>query len=88
MGKAFSSFRGMDNSTASNVIWQQSDSLFPFRCDICKRTFEQGGLRFLASSLMVHSHRATACHCPDCHAGINPFKTKAPVLAERRTSLD
>lgn len=87
MTMAFSSFRG-EKRRYDNVIWQTVDSLFPFKCDICKRTFEQGGVRLLASSLIVQSHRATACHCEDCHNGIDHFRVKVPKLTDRRTSLD
>jgi nitrate/TMAO reductase-like tetraheme cytochrome c subunit len=87
MGIAFGSFRG-DKKRYDNVIWQQADSLFPFKCDICKRTFEMGGQRMLASSLLVQSHNATACHCIDCHNGVDHFYVKQPKLSDRRTSLD
>lgn len=87
MSKAFSSFRKTPHMKV-NAIWQTVDTLFPYKCDICRRTFDQGGVRFIASSLVHLTHQAVACQCPDCHAGIDPFKRKTPILTERRTSLD
>jgi rubredoxin len=87
MGLAFSDFRG-SSPVQTNIIWQFQDSLFPFKCDVCRRDFDKGGPRYIGSSLTNHSHRASACQCPDCRAGKNPFKVKAPKLTDRRTSLD
>lgn len=85
----FSTFRGADkNPVKSKLVWQEIDTLFPFVCDICHRTFEQGGKRWIASSIAFMSHAPRGCECPECHAGIDPFKRPEPKLAERRKTLD
>lgn len=84
MVRAFDKFKG--NPIKANVIWQECDSLFPFQCDQCKRELQ--GKRFLASSLVNHSHNAVACLCPDCKEGKDVHRVKQPKLSERRTSLD
>lgn len=84
MARFFEKFKG--NPMRQNVIWQEHNSMFPFQCDQCKRTLE--GKRFLASSLVNHSHRAVACLCPDCKEGKDVFRKKQPKLSERRRSLD
>ncbi|KIL42056.1 hypothetical protein SD70_02400 [Gordoniibacillus kamchatkensis] len=86
MGRFFEGFR--PPAASAKVIWQEHESLFPFKCGQCKREFPQGGKRYLASSLSNHSHHAAAVRCDDCHNGIDPNRRKAPVLAERRTELD
>jgi hypothetical protein len=86
MGRFFEGFRG--NPSFSNLLWQESDSLFPFTCGKCRRDFLNGGKRWVASSLNKKSHYAAACECDDCHNGIDVNRKKSPKMAERRTELD
>lgn len=84
MPRFFEKFRG--NALKQNLIWQECDTLFPFKCDQCKRELQ--GKRFLASSLVNHSHQAVACLCPDCREGKDVNRVKQPKLSERRKTLD
>ena len=86
--QAFSSFRGA--AKTERVIWQPSDSIFPFECQQCHRVFEKGGKRWLGSSIAMQrqTHFRALVLCEDCHAGRDPHRKPAPVLAKRRTELD
>lgn len=82
-------FEGFRSTTATSMlIWQEHDSLIPFKCNQCRREFPEGGKRYLASSIKKHSHHSVLTRCEDCHNGIDPRRRKVPVLAERRTELD
>jgi hypothetical protein len=84
--RAFQGFRG--NAIQAGLIWQEADSLFPFKCNQCFRDFPNGGKRFVASSLNKMSHNSAGCRCEDCNNGIDPNRKKAPKYADRRTELD
>ena len=85
--RAFQKFRGV-NPIKEGVIWQESNTAWPFECSQCHRDFPNGGLRYLASSLTNHSHNATSILCPECKSGGDPLRQKAPKYAERRTVFD
>lgn len=86
--RAFQSFRGL--TRASNLIWQESDSPFPYQCSQCQRVFEKGGKRWLGSTMQIHrmSHHAAAVLCVECKQGIDPHRRPAPILGVRKTELD
>lgn len=86
--RAFEQFRGQQANTP-HLIWQASDTVFPYECDVCRRVFAKGGRRWLGSrvSVMHQSHYKSRVVCEDCHAGIDPHRQPAPRLSERRTTL-
>lgn len=85
--RAFQKFR-TNPQKVPNILWQESDTLWPYECTQCHRTFEKGGLRYLGSSLMSQSYNAKVILCPECHSGGNPNRQRTPKYAERRTSFD
>lgn len=85
-GRFFENFK--PSAIRENVIWQEHESIFPYQCSQCRRTFEKGGKRYLGSSLTRQGHNSAVTLCPDCKEGKDVFKRKQPKLAERRKSLD
>lgn len=85
--RAFGAFRGL-SAIRENIIWQESNTAWPYQCSQCFRTFEHGGLRYLGSSMVNRSHNSVATLCPDCKSGRNPNAKPVPKMADRRTSLD